>query len=60
MGLGGSKVNNPVRQIVDIGHRRATSATGNNEGERRVKKAGLKLSIKKTKTWHLVPSLHGG
>ena len=23
------------------------------------KKAGLNLKIKKTKTWHLVPSLHG-
>ena len=22
-------------------------------------KAGLKLNIEKTKTWHLVPSLHG-
>ena len=22
-------------------------------------KAGLKLNIQKTKTWHLVPSLHG-
>ena len=22
-------------------------------------KAGLKLSIQKTKSWHLVPSLHG-
>ena len=32
------KVNNLVRQIVDTGHRRATSTMNNNEGKRRVKK----------------------
>ena len=29
------------------------------EVKKKVEKVGLKLNIQKTKSWHLVPSLHG-
>jgi len=37
----------------------ATALVESDESERGEWKAGLKLNIKKLKSWHLVPSLHG-
>ena len=44
------------RNINNLRYAGDTTLTAENEEERR---ASLKLNIQKTKTWHLVPSLHG-
>ena len=45
-----------TRNINNLRYAGDTTLTAENEEERR---ASLKLNIQKTKTWHLVPSLHG-
>ena len=45
-----------TRNINNLRYAGDTTLTAENEEERR---ASLKLNMQKTKTWHLVPSLHG-
>jgi len=59
--IGGRSINN-LRYADDM-----TLMTESEEGQKRLlmrvkeksEKAGLKLNIKKLRSWHLAPSLHG-